>query len=117
MRHQGIERLRVTADWDKDTVASAMVPDLNDWLSTWMASKENSSLMALLSRLAYREPLEMLSCFGCIMGDNEIDQYSTDALDAARDAISKQRQVMRGESAFQDEAHPAIIIRRAMAIA
>ena len=115
MRHQGIERLRVTTDWDKDAVASALVPDMNEWLGMWMACTK--SLKALLSRLAYREPLEMLSCFCCIMGDNDIDQYSTDALDEARENISQQRRVMRGKSAFKDEANPAIIIRHAMAIA
>ena len=115
MRHRGIERLSVTADWDKDAFASAMVPDMNEWLSIWMASPEIGSLKVLLSRLAYREPLEMLSCYCCILGDSEIDQYSTDELDAAQVAIGKQRQVMRGASASKDEARPAIIIRRALA--
>ena len=114
MRHQGIEKLRVTANWNKDEVASAMVPDMNEWLSTWMSSKYITSLKVLLSRLAYREPLEMLSCFCCIMGDNDIDRYSTDALESAWGAFGKQRRVMRRASAFKDDAHPAFIIRKVM---
>ena len=117
MRHQGLERLRVTADWDNDQVAAAMVPDMNDWLSAWMTSKVigAGSLKPLLSKFDYREPLELLSCFCCILGDAAIDQYSTDALDSARDAITKQRQQMTEASAFEDEGHPALIIQKAMA--
>jgi hypothetical protein len=51
----------------------------------------------------------------CILGDAAIDQYSTDALDSARDAITKQRQQMTEASAFEDEGHPALIIQKAMA--
>ena len=79
-----------------------------------MASKDFHSLKALLSKLVYREPLEMLSCFCCIMGDSDIDQYSTDALQSARDAISKHRRLMREASTVKDEAHPAIILRKAI---
>ena len=114
MRHKGIERLRVTTDWDKDEVAAAVVPDMNEWLSTWMASKDIRSLKVLLSRLAFREPLELLSCFCCILGDNDIERYTTDELESSRYAIGKQRQEMIATSATQDEANPAIIIRRAI---
>ena len=117
MRHQGIERLRVTDDWDKDQIAASMVPDMNEWLSAWMTSKEVGarSLKPLLSKLVYREPLELLSCFCCILGDGLIDQYSIDALDSARDAINKERKQMREASAFKDEGHPALILQKAMA--
>ena len=115
MRHQGIQQLRVVMDWDKDQVAAAMVPDMSEWLITWMASKDCPTLKTLLSKLAYREPLEMLSCFCCILGDNEIDQHSTEVLESARDAICKQRRQMREASSSKDEANPAIIIRKALA--
>ena len=117
MRHQGIEQLRVVTDWDKDQVIAAMVPDMSEWLQSWMSSKDMPSLKTLLSKLAYREPLEMLSCFCCILGDNDIDGYSTDALESARDVISNQRRLMKEASTFKDEAHPAITIQKAMAIA
>lgn len=92
-----------------------MAPDMSEWLSSWMASKEVPSLKTLLSKLGYREPLEALSCFCCILGDNEINQYSTDALNSARDAINKQRRLMREASAFKDETHPAIILQKVLA--
>ena len=115
MRHRGIEQLRVTADWDKDQVVAAMVPDMCDWLSSWMSSPGAGSLKSLLSKLSYREPLEMLSCFCCILGDNEVEAHSTDALASAGDAIGEQRRIMRATSARQDEGHPALIIREALA--
>ena len=65
--------------------------------------------------LNYREPLELLSCFCCILGDNVIDQCSTEDLYSARDAISKQRQQMREASASEDEGHPALIVQKAFA--
>ena len=116
MRHQGIERLTVTEDWDKDQVNAAMVPDMNEWLHAWMTSKAGAtSLKSLLSKLSFREPLELLSCFCCILGDNVIDQCSTEDLYSARDAISKQRQQMREASASEDEGHPALIVQKALA--
>ena len=114
MRHQGIQQLRVVTDWNKAQVAEAMVPDMNGWLITWMASKDCPTLKTMLSKLDYREPLEMLSGFCCILGDNEIDQHSTEVLESARDAICKQRRRMRVASSSKDEAHPAIIIRKAL---
>ena len=114
MRHQGIQQLRVVTDWDKDQVVEAMVPDMSEWLRAWMSSKDFPTLKTLLSRLAYREPLEMLSCFCCILGDNDIDQHSTEVLESARDAICKHRQLLREASRSKDEAHPAIIIQKAL---
>ena len=114
MRHQGIQKLRVVTDWDKDHVAEAMVPDMSEWLVAWMASKDCPTLKPLLSKLAYREPLEMLSCFCCILGDSDIDQHSTEVLESARDAICKQRRHMREASRTKDEANPAIIIQKAL---
>ena len=63
MCHRGIEQLRVTADWDKDQVVRAMVPDMSDWLSSWMSSTGVGPLKSLLSKLSFRERLEMLSFF------------------------------------------------------
>ena len=114
MRHQGIHQLRVVMDWDKDQVVEAMVPDMSEWLSAWMTSKDSPTLKMLLSKLVYREPLEMLSCFCCILGDNDIDQHSTEVLVSAQDAIRKQRRHMREASRSKDEAHPAIIIQKAL---
>ena len=114
MRHQRIRQLRVVTDWDKDQVVEAMVPDMSEWLKAWMASRDFPTLKTLLSRLAYREPLEMLSCFCCILGDNDIDTHSTEVLKSAREAICKQRRSMREASRSKDEAHPAIVIQKAL---
>ena len=48
------------------------------------------------------------------LGDRDIDEYSTDALQSARGAISKQRRLMTEASTVKDEAHPAIILRKAI---
>ena len=53
--------------------------------------------------------------FSCMLGDNEIEAHSTDALASAGDAIGEQRRIMRATSARQDEGHPALIIREALA--
>ena len=38
----------------------------------------------LIKKLEYQEPLEMLSCFACILGDSALDKFSLECL-----AISK----------------------------
>ena len=118
MRHRRIERLRVVADWDKDEVTMAMVLDMSDWLTTWItaAQVEAMSLKQLLSKLSYREPLEMLSCFCCILGDTSIDRFSIEELQSARDAICERRRCIREESIYEDEGNPTIIIRSAMGL-
>ena len=70
MRYQGIERLRVVADWGKDELSAAMVPGMSEWLPTWMASPQANarSSRQLLSTMSFREHLEMLPCLCCILG-------------------------------------------------
>ena len=76
MRHHGIPKLKITTDWSHKEVAAALVPDQSEWLTLWMTSLADDSLKVLIQKLNYREPLEMLSCFACILGDSAFDQFS-----------------------------------------
>ncbi len=116
MRHQGIERVRVSVDWTSDQATAAMVPDRSQWLKLWMESPAvgANSIKKLLSKLDCQEPLDMLSCVVCILGDSRMEHYSTAALASARDAITEVRQQMRQGAAFQDEGHPAVIVQTVM---
>ena len=48
------------------------MPDQSRWLHVWMATLDGDSFKELVKTLAYSEPLERLSCFACIVGDNAI---------------------------------------------
>lgn len=43
-----------------------------------------------------------------------MDGYSLDDIDAARNAICKQRQQVKEASATKDEGHPVLILQKAM---
>ena len=59
MRHRGIQRLRISKDWDIGALKVALKPDQRAWLCTWLTSAAASnSLNKLLKALAYK-PLEM----------------------------------------------------------
>ena len=69
MRHHGITSLRVTADWDSTGLQEAITPDQNKWLPMWMSKVANDSLRQLLKHIRFREPVEMLSAYACVMTD------------------------------------------------
>ena len=97
MRHAGIDRLKLQQDWGQEEVAKAMVPDMSEWVPLWMKSAGNS-LKTLLKQLQYTEPLELLTCFACVLGDSAIDKHSTDELRSASHAITKERARVKAKS-------------------
>ena len=114
MRRMGIWRLKVCLDWSRKQVNKAMVPDRSAWLDTWMTSVAGDSLKTLLRKLDFEEPLEMLSCFACKLGDSAIDRYPTDALSRKRREIIKERHRVKREGHHNGEGFPAIIVQTVM---
>ena len=114
MRHAGIDRLSVVEDWSASQVSLAMLPDRSEWVQCWLRIA-GDSLKTLLKKLSYREPLEMLSCCACILGDSSIDKFPTEALEAARTDIVLERERAKAKSAWSDEDHPGNIIEQVMA--
>ena len=90
MRHASIDRLKLQQDWGQQEVAKALVPDMNKWVSMWIIRAGNS-LKGLLQQLQYTEPLELLTCFACLLGDSAIDKHSAYELHSASHAITKER--------------------------
>ncbi len=69
-------------------VAKALVPDMGYWVPLWTESV-GKSLKTLLKQLQYTEPLELITCFACLLGDSAIDEHSTYELRSASHAITK----------------------------
>ena len=91
----------------------ALAPDMSDWVPLWMKSAANS-LTALLKQLQYTEPLELLTCFACLLGDSASDNYSTDELRSASHAITKERARVKAHSSCHVEGNPAVIVQTVM---
>ena len=112
MRH---DRLKLQQDWGQEEVAKAMVPDMSQWVPLWMKSAGNS-LKTLLKQLQYTDPLELLTCFACVLGDSAIDKHSTDELRSASHAITAERARVKAKSSGDFEGNPAVIVQSAMSI-
>ena len=112
MRHHGIMRLQITAEWGLAEVAEALVPDQRQWLHVWMTTLAGDSLKKLVKMLAYSEPLEMLSCCTCIFGDDAIIDIPETRIRALTYGIQRaRRQHWKG----QWEGHPSYTIQDVMA--
>jgi hypothetical protein len=66
-----------TAGLGQREVAKALVPDMSDWVPMW-TKRAGNSLKRLWKHLQYTEPMELLTCFACLLGDSAIDNTSTD---------------------------------------
>ena len=113
MRHAGIDRLKLQQDWGQQEVAKALVPDMNNWASMWIKRAGNSSNI-LSKQLHYTEPLELLTCFACLLGDSAIDNHSTYELRSASHAITKERARVKAHSSGHVEGNPAVIMQTVM---
>jgi hypothetical protein len=113
MRHAGIDRLKLQQDWGQHEVAKALVPDMNNWVSMWI-KRAGNSLKRLLKQLHYTEPLELLTCFACLLGDSAIDKHSTYELRSASHAITKERARVKAHSSGHVEGNPAVIVQTVM---
>ena len=111
MRHRGITRLRVNQDWGWEETAEATQPDQCKWIQYWMTTVASNSIKKLMNVLAYREPLELLSCFACIFGDNSIMCVTEADVTKSTDRIRRIRRRCRKESGR--ESHPAYVIKEA----
>ena len=113
MRHKGIHRLTVCTDWTRQQIAKAMVPDRSAWLDTWMKTVAGDSLKTLLRKLEFQEPIELLSCFACVLEDSAIDQHSAETLLATRSGIIKERNRVKRDG---HDGNPAIIVQTVLSM-
>ena len=90
MRHASIDRLKLQKDWGRHEVVKALVPDMGDLVPMW-TKRAGNSLNILLKQTQYTEPLELLTCCACLLGDLAIDTHSTYELSSASHAITKER--------------------------
>lgn len=108
MRNAGIDCLCVSADLDSNQVVQAMLPDQSHWLQLWMKST-NNSLKKLMKVLDFKEPLEMLSCFACVLGDTSLNNASIDQITKSCTRIREARKTMVSSWGF--EGNPALIVQ------
>ena len=76
--------------------------------------ESRNSLTILLKQLQYTEPLELLTCFACLLGDSAIDNHSTDELRSASHAITKEQARVKARSSRHAEGNPAVIVQTVM---
>jgi len=112
MRHRGINRLTVTIDWTGQEVVAACRPDQCRWLPRWMRALAGDSLTRLIAILKYQEPLELLSCFACVMGDEQLVTLSVDTIVQKLHAIKSCRAKWREEMGW--EPNPTLVVAHAL---
>ena len=113
MRVLGIQKLIPKRDWGIDALNEACQPYMNKWIVIWMKGLAANSTKKLLRRLAYQEPLEMLGCFGCLLGDTIIQAIPFEILKARQDDIKQARRDMF-EQHGRRECNPALVVKAAM---
>jgi len=114
MRHAGIGRLKLKQDWGQPEDTKALVPDMSDWVPMWTKRAVNSWKI-LLKRFQYTEPLDLLTCFACLLGDSAIDKHSTDGIRSVRHAITKERARVKARSSCHVEGVQEVIVHTVMA--
>ena len=113
MRHAGVSLLKIVKDWTSEQLQDTIKPDQNEWAARWMKSGlAGTSLKKLLRLLRFREPLEMLSVYVCIMNDSSIMAYPLKQLKERVDDITKARCQMRRQNG--QEASPALVVKSVM---
>ena len=110
MRARGIKELMVKRDWCVDELMEACQPDMNGWLQVWMNGLACNSTKKLLLCLSYKEPLEMLGCFSCLLGDSLIQDIPLEILKARQDDIGQARRRM-SEQHGRGECNPALVVK------
>ena len=112
MRHAGVSSLKIVEDWTSEQLQDAIKPDQNEWVARWMSGLAGTSLTQLLRLLRFREPLEMLSVYVCIMNDSTLMAYPLKQLKERVDDITKARCQMRRQNG--QEASPALVVKSVM---
>ena len=104
--------LRATMDWDSKELQEK--PDQNKWLPMWMPKVAKYLLRKLLKHIRFREPVEMLSVYACVMHDTTIMAIPITQIRKQADDIRRARRTMY-EQVGRD-AHPAVVLRSALAV-
>ena len=112
MRHAGVSSLKIVEGWTSEQLQDAIKPDQNEWVARWMSSLAGTLMKKLLRLLRFREPLEMLSVYVCIMNDSTLMAYPLKQLKERVDDITKARCQMRRQNG--QEASPALVVKSVM---
>jgi len=89
-----------------------MLPDRTAWLSVWMNRLANGSLKRLISILAFKEPLAMLSCFACVLGDQALADLDMRAIEDNLKPIRRTRNHMR--ESYDWAGSPVLVVNKAL---
>ena len=112
MRHAGVSSLSIAEDEASEQLQGIIKPDQHEWVARWMSGLAGNSSKKLLRLLRFREPLEMLSVYACIMNDSSIMAYPLKQLKECLDDITKARRQMRRQNG--QEASPAFVVKSVM---
>lgn len=109
MRVRGIRQLSVVRDWGEAELMEACRPDMSGWIPIWMKSVAGNSLKKLIRFLSYKEPLELLGCFACLLGDSTIQSIDQEQLKRfARKVKERRRQMVISTGR---EPHPVMVVQ------
>ena len=78
--------------------------------------EESRELLAYIIEAVavHTEPLELWTCFACLLGDSAIDKHSTDELRSASHAITQEQARVKARSSCHVEGNPAVIVQTVM---
>ena len=86
----------------------AIQPDQNKWLTMWMTHLAEDSLKQLLRRLRFRESLEMLSIYTCVLNDSTLMSCDIEEMKERKGEIRKARREMCSSGGY--EMCPALLV-------
>ena len=109
MRHHGVKNLSIVEDWTWTQLQEAIQPDQNKWLTMWMTHLAEDSLKQLLRRLRFRESLEMLSIYTCVLNDSTLMSCDIEEMKTRQGEIRKaRREIARHWNGY--EMCPALLV-------
>ena len=111
MCHHGVKNLSIVEDWTLTQLQEAIQPDQNKFLTMWMTHLAEDSLKQLLRRIRFRESLEMLSVYACVLNDSSLLTCPLDDMMKREGEIRKARgREMRKLKEGGYEMRPALLV-------
>ena len=108
MRHHGVKNLSIVEDWTLTQLQEAIQPEQNKFLTMWMTHLAEDSLNQLLRRIRFRESLEMLSVYSCVLNDSTLMSFGIEEMQERKGEIRKARREMRSSGGY--EMSPALVV-------
>ena len=110
MRAAGISSLK-TSTTMKASALHTMFPDQHDWARKLARRTGQQTVVKLMATLRFDGPVELFTCWLCVIGDPSIQQLSAVEIEHMTPAIHVARQCCRDK--FGYKGHPVEIVRAA----